>query len=142
MTQAYSTQWIEKAHDLIENDLINVTGYHQQILDQPAQWGNVPSYRLSALGSGKNWYQTRVQGVSVSLGETLTPQLIDHTDDDTDQDEQPTEEENEPTAEEPISEQPTAELSNGGSGGSLGVIRMVVLLLCSRRVKAKRVRIL
>jgi hypothetical protein len=63
MVQAYSLDWIAAAHSLIEDQLINVTGDNQIILDRPADWGNQDSYRLFDLSSGKNWYATRKTAV-------------------------------------------------------------------------------
>lgn len=67
MDQDYCVDWINNAHQLIEDHLVNVTGDNQQIIDEPADWANQSSYRLFELDTGKNWYSTRKTAVLSSF---------------------------------------------------------------------------
>jgi hypothetical protein len=68
LNEEYAVSWIENAHNLIEDHLVNVTGEHEIIADQPASWGNQSSYRLYDFASGKNYYATRKVAVNTALG--------------------------------------------------------------------------
>jgi spore coat protein H len=59
MVQADAVAYIQSVHNLIENDLQNVTNQHEQIADRPAGWANQSDYRLYDFSSGRNWYSTR-----------------------------------------------------------------------------------
>jgi hypothetical protein len=63
MVQDYAVDFIEAAHDLIKNDLDNLTNDNEQIIDKPASWGNQPDYRLFDFTNGKNWYASRKAAV-------------------------------------------------------------------------------
>jgi spore coat protein H len=63
MVENYAVQFIEAAHELIKNDLNNITNENEQIIDKPASWGNQPGYRLFDFSNGKNWYATRKAAV-------------------------------------------------------------------------------
>ncbi|TRY34049.1 CotH kinase family protein [Aliiglaciecola sp. M165] len=97
MVQAYSVAWINDAHRLIEDHLVNVTGDNQQIIDEPADWANQSSYRLFELTTGKNWYSTRKSAVlgsfkapmadagenlTIEVGQTVTFDASASTDED------------------------------------------------------------
>ncbi len=63
MVQADAVAYIQSVHDLIENDLRNVTNQHELIADRPAGWANQSDYRLYDFSSGRNWYRTRKNAV-------------------------------------------------------------------------------
>lgn len=77
MVQDYALDWIAKAHQLIENDLVNDTGHNEVIVDEPAFWGNQSSYRIFELDTGKNWYSTRKDTVieSIAIDGRIYPQV-------------------------------------------------------------------
>jgi len=68
MTEADSVAFILQVHELIKNDLQNVTAQHEIIEDKPASWGNQSEYRVFELNSGKNWYTTKQAAVIRNLG--------------------------------------------------------------------------
>lgn len=68
MNQEYAVDWIQRAHELIDGHLENVTGDNENIADAPASWGNQDDYRLFDLASGKNWYLTRKDTVLTAVG--------------------------------------------------------------------------
>jgi hypothetical protein len=59
LDETHSRHWIGNIHQLIRDDLVNVTGDNQQIADRPAWWGNQHDYRIFDITTGKNWYQTK-----------------------------------------------------------------------------------
>ena len=77
MVQDYALEYIQLAHELIENDLDNITNDNEQIIDQPASWGNQPSYRLFDFSGGKNWYTTRKAAVMAIFTPPLANAGID-----------------------------------------------------------------
>ena len=68
MTQTDSVTFISQIHELIANELPNVTNQNDEIIDRPASWGNQSQYRLFALDTGKNWYSTKLASVTRNLG--------------------------------------------------------------------------
>jgi hypothetical protein len=72
MVERYAVPWIEKVHALITDAIDNDTGDNVSIVDQPANWGNQPDYRIFDVGQGnandRNWYQTRLNAVNKKLG--------------------------------------------------------------------------
>lgn len=136
MTEAYSTAWIDKVHALIENDLQNVTGDNQQIIDRPASWGNEPSYRLFDLNSGKNWYQTRLEAVELALGESLTPQPIDDSTDE--QDDGDTDQQSEDNTAQEVSDETENSVSSGG--GAIGMPLFYLLGLAALFIRNRKTK--
>ena len=65
--QEYANTWIENAHNLIKNELTNDTDDNENIIDQPAKWGNQPDYRLFDLNTGKRWFETRQVAVMTTV---------------------------------------------------------------------------
>lgn len=68
LNQEYGAEWIANIHELIEDNLDNVTKQNQTIADSPAPWSNQTDYRLYDFTSGRSFYQTKQQSVVDAVG--------------------------------------------------------------------------